>query len=144
MTVTLIVPGRAVGKGRPRSTKSGRMYTPAGTVKAEGDVRAAWYAAGQPRIDGRPPLQVLIISAHRRPENHWRVNGSLSAAGERSQMPVRRPDIDNQIKLVLDSLNGAAYEDDVQVVSIKAVKRWAAPMEAEHVRVEVSEFRMAA
>jgi len=41
-------------------------------------------------------------------------------------------------------MNGAAYEDDVQVVSAKVVKRWAAPMEAEHVRVEVSEFRMAA
>lgn len=36
---------------------------------------------------------------------------------------VVRPDADNVAKLVLDALNGAAWEDDTQVVSLSVVKR---------------------
>ena len=34
-----------------------------------------------------------------------------------------RPDLDNLLKLVLDSLNGVAYVDDAQVVESHATKR---------------------
>lgn len=34
-----------------------------------------------------------------------------------------RADVDNLVKTVLDGLNGAAFEDDRQVVNIKAFKR---------------------
>lgn len=33
-----------------------------------------------------------------------------------------KPDIDNVIKLVLDALNGVAYDDDAQVVSVTGLK----------------------
>lgn len=36
-----------------------------------------------------------------------------------------KADIDNLIKLVLDSLNGHAYIDDTQVVSLRASKKYA-------------------
>jgi Holliday junction resolvase RusA-like endonuclease len=35
---------------------------------------------------------------------------------------VRKPDIDNAIKLVMDGLNGVAWADDAQVTSVSAVK----------------------
>lgn len=37
---------------------------------------------------------------------------------------VARTDLDNLVKLVLDSINEYAYEDDRQVVSVKAVKEY--------------------
>jgi Holliday junction resolvase RusA-like endonuclease len=39
-------------------------------------------------------------------------------------MPVLTPDIDNIIKIILDGLNGAAYQDDKQVVAVVARKRY--------------------
>ena len=40
-------------------------------------------------------------------------------------MPLKKPDIDNCIKVILDSLNGIAYKDDSQVVSLKIEKYYA-------------------
>ena len=37
-------------------------------------------------------------------------------------MPKRKPDIDNVLKVVLDSLNGIAYKDDAQVVMVSGKK----------------------
>jgi len=139
VTITLIIPGKPTGKGRPRATRQGRVYTPAGTVQAEGDVRAAWYAAGCPKIEGRVPIKVLAVAALRRPQAHWKTDGSMSKAGQRLPNPLGRVDVDNLLKLQLDSLSGCAYEDDALVVDGRAVKRWAAPMEREHVRLELSE-----
>jgi Holliday junction resolvase RusA-like endonuclease len=34
-----------------------------------------------------------------------------------------RGDLDNYVKSLLDGLNGVAYEDDKQVVNLKAFKR---------------------
>ena len=36
-----------------------------------------------------------------------------------------KPDLDNIAKIVLDSLNGLAYKDDRQVVSLKIEKHYA-------------------
>ena len=37
---------------------------------------------------------------------------------------IKTGDIDNNIKAILDAFNGVLYDDDNQVVSVKAVKRW--------------------
>ena len=39
--------------------------------------------------------------------------------------PTKKPDLDNIAKIVLDSLNGLAYKDDSQVVSLKIEKYYA-------------------
>lgn len=36
--------------------------------------------------------------------------------------PTKRPDADNVLKAVADSLNGLAYHDDAQIVEMKATK----------------------
>ena len=66
---------------------------------------------------------------------------SLSKAGLALPYPLKKPDTDNLLKLQMDGLNGCAYDDDVLVVDARAVKRWAAPQEIEHVRVEVEEVQ---
>ena len=40
--------------------------------------------------------------------------------------PTRKPDCDNIAKIICDALNGVAYRDDAQIVSITIEKRYAA------------------
>ena len=37
-------------------------------------------------------------------------------------LPTKKPDVDNIIKIILDSLNGLAYKDDVQIVACTCQK----------------------
>jgi len=38
--------------------------------------------------------------------------------------PTNKPDLDNIAKIILDSLNGIAYKDDSQVVSLTVIKHY--------------------
>lgn len=69
---------------------------------------------------------VLGVRAYRqRPKTHYKRSGSLSALGARSVHPIKRPDLDNIVKLVMDGLNGVAFHDDSQVIEIHAFSEWA-------------------
>jgi Holliday junction resolvase RusA-like endonuclease len=120
--VRLVIPGAPVGKARPRVTSHG-TFTPPKTKRAEADVRAVWREHGGLRLpDG--PIVAHMHSYVERPAGHFTTKGKLSAAGRRAPFPVRKPDLDNAIKLILDSLNGLAYRDDAQVVEIHARRLW--------------------
>ena len=135
--VVLVIPGPVTGKGRPKFVKAtGRTYTDAKTTLAENRIYLAWQDAGSPRLpDGPLWMRVEVLLA--RPQGHWRRDGTLSAAGERSQMPTKRPDLDNILKLASDALNGCAYRDDAQLVEVHGVKRWCNPGEDEQTRVHI-------
>lgn len=136
-TIVLRVDGEPKGKGRPRfSRASGRAFTPGATVRAENRVQLAWLDAGRPRLDG--PLHLALEVVVERPQAHWRRSGSLSAAGERAPLPVRKPDVDNALKLTMDALNGCAYRDDVDVVQARVVRRWANPGEHAHALITLT------
>ncbi|WP_078345061.1 RusA family crossover junction endodeoxyribonuclease [Mycobacteroides chelonae] len=97
-----IVPGEPVSKARPRfGVRRGRIvtYSDPAMVAAERKVAAAYRAAALP---GPPHSGEVMLRA-------------TFYCGTR-----RRKDLDNMIKLVSDALNGVAYEDDSQVVSIAA------------------------
>lgn len=38
--------------------------------------------------------------------------------------PLKKPDIDNIAKVILDALNGAAYYDDTQVIKLEVLKSY--------------------
>ena len=52
-------------------------------------------------------------------------------------LPLKKPDIDNVIKVVCDALNGVAYHDDTQVVMVNVKKVYSA---IEGVDVTVEEY----
>jgi Holliday junction resolvase RusA-like endonuclease len=136
-TIVLTIPGPPRGKGRPRFVRAtGRTYTPAETKQAEGEVLGEWVLDGEHRIDG--PVVVRIDAAMQRPDAHWRVDGTLSAAGLRASYPIRKPDVDNIFKLITDALSGHAFGDDALIVEGRCVKRWAAAHERAHVTVEIA------
>lgn len=49
------------------------------------------------------------------------------------EVPTKKPDIDNIVKGIMDSLNGVIYHDDKQVIQLVAFKAY-----AEKPRVEVT------
>ena len=135
--ITLRVPGPVRGKGRPRfNRRTGRVYTDRLTKLAEARVRRAWEDAGSPRVDG--PVELEVTAVLGRPGSHLKRDGTLSAAGKRSQWPTKTPDLDNAIKVPLDALNRLAFTDDAQVVLLHATKRWSTPSEPEHLQVTIA------
>lgn len=41
---------------------------------------------------------------------------------ERNILPLKKPDMDNIVKVVADALNGVAYHDDTQIALLSASK----------------------
>ena len=51
--------------------------------------------------------------------------------------PTKKPDADNIGKVVLDALNGIAYEDDKQVIELRVSKQYSE--EREGLRITIGE-----
>ena len=111
MTVKFIVPGRPVGKGRPRVTRYG-TYTPEKTKKYEELVRQCWREQSGQSFSGGIPLVARINAHFPIPKGT-----SKKKAAEMVGKPyLHKPDADNVAKGILDALNGKAYPDDGQVM----------------------------
>lgn len=139
MSVRLEIPGPPVGKGRPRIDTRGdrpRTFTPKETEVAEKRIQLEWMRIGRPEL-GPGPIMLKVELAVARPKRHVLADGTLSGPASRELWPIRKPDLDNAVKLCLDALNGLAFVDDSQVVSMSAWRRWARPEEAPHTLIEL-------
>ena len=72
------------------------------------------------------PLKVNLVFFMPRPYSHFvgrtRRVQYLKAEFANTLAHVKRPDLDNMIKFVMDSLHGIAYSDDCQVFKLTATK----------------------
>jgi Holliday junction resolvase RusA-like endonuclease len=126
--ISFTVPGEPRGKGRPRATRMGnniRLYTDAKTAAYENLVALACQQVMQ--ATGKTPLQgalgLSVIAYVGIPKSTSKSNRqSMIAALIR---PAKKPDLDNIVKAVLDGLNGVAFPDDAQIVTIMAEKMYA-------------------
>lgn len=122
--IALELTGKPEGKGRARVGRGGVVFTPQATRLAEGRIIEAWKDAGQPRLEG--PIALTLVLKVARPKSHFTAKGELNTEGKRKPWPTgKKPDLDNALKLVMDALNGRAYRDDVDVVSVSASRLWA-------------------
>jgi Holliday junction resolvase RusA-like endonuclease len=117
------VSGEPKGKGRPRVTtrKMGDTYrsiayTPKETASYENWVKCCFMQAKQKRIDGNVPLIANITAYYGIPKSTSRKMADAMLSEE--VLPTKKPDCDNIIKIILDSLNGIAYDDDKQIVQV--------------------------
>ena len=108
-----------VAKARPRWS-NGRVYTPTKTVSAENMIRKCWKDAGGEMIHG--PVAVSISFLLATPKAWSKAKKEL--AQEHEILPLKKPDVDNLVKTVLDALNGLAYEDDKQICELHAYKTY--------------------
>ena len=104
---------RFAGSGAKRFVQT---YTPAKTRDSEADIKAAirkrWEDEGAEEFAADVPLSVTATFTITKPpsvpkKRHW---------------PVKKPDLDNYMKLLLDALNKFAFPDDGQVVQIACGK----------------------
>ncbi|OZY58603.1 hypothetical protein CJF39_15165 [Pseudomonas lundensis] len=123
--VSFVVPGEAVGKGRPRVSTIGghaRMFTPQKTANYETLIAMAAQQAmaGRELIDGPVLVEMKILVSV---AASWSKKKTAEAlAGD--VMPTKKPDADNVLKAICDGINGIVFKDDVQVVNVSLSKRF--------------------
>ena len=108
------------GKQRVRVTRSGHAYTPNDTTTYEGMVRAEYV---QQVGDVKPFLgevEVTIWAYFEIPKSWSKKKQALAKACD--LRPTKKPDGDNIGKMICDALNGLAYKDDAQVVTLRVHK----------------------
>lgn len=121
MGLVFEVPGEPRGKGRPRFTKDGHAYTDSETMAYEKKIMAYYrQALGSFRWPDSAVIAVDVTAVYPIPKSATKA--SLAAIQAGRILPKRKPDIDNVLKVVLDSLNGYAYKDDAQVVMVSGKK----------------------
>lgn len=118
---TITIHGDLHGKGRPRfDPRSGRAYTPDDTRRYENEIQAAWMLAKGEKMEG--PIEIDIFAYQKLPKRATKAD--REAAEKNILRPLRTPDVDNIAKVVMDALNGYAYDDDAQVVRLFVSKRY--------------------
>lgn len=149
MEVRFTVPGEPAGKGRPQTKvmysakgftdkKTGKTrntlvnnVTPKKTVIYENLVRTE-YCNAYPefRFADDAMLDMRIMAYYSIPKSKSKkIKASMLANEIR---PTKKPDMDNVVKIIADSLNQVAYRDDTQIVDCQCRKFY-----SETPRVEV-------
>ena len=111
---TFVVDQRPTVKGRPRLGRRGRVFTPARTLQAEAYVAETYTKLRGPFYDG----PVMIEAIFRATETEVTITPINS-----DHTSKLRGDTDNYLKLLLDGLNGIAFEDDRCVMIVRGEKR---------------------
>jgi len=113
--------GEPVAKGRPKISSFGgfaRAYTPKKTRMAEADIRAQLMPQlpeGWNAMEG--PVSMTAIFYRTRPKS----------TSKRLNYPITKPDLDNLLKLLTDSLSGIIFKDDAQIILLTAWKQFGEP-----------------
>ena len=137
--VRFTVLGQPQGKGRAKASSWGgkiRMRTPEKTVLYENWVReSALMEMPSDFIPFTGQLLATVDMYYQIPKSgskkvhEGRLNGIIK--------PTTKPDLDNVMKAIFDSLNGIVYKDDSQIVRVVAEKHY-----SDTPRVEVTIIEM--
>ena len=118
------IPGKVIGKGRPRlNSYTGVVYTPTRTKDYESLVEQ-YFLLKYPRfkaLEGR--IKVSIIAYFSIPKTTKKAD--INEMLENNISPTKKPDIDNIVKSILDSMNKFAFKDDNQITKLEVEKKYA-------------------
>ena len=116
------IPGEPKAKARPRVTRSGIAFTPKGTVLYENLVRTSFQQSYPDHVPIDREVEAIITAYFSIPKSVSNKKSELMDFGLIN--PTKKPDLDNIAKAILDSLNGIAYKDDSQIVSMVVSKKY--------------------
>jgi Holliday junction resolvase RusA-like endonuclease len=116
------IPGIPAAKGRPRFARRGdsvSTYKPAKTTSYENLVKLCYTAKAiglKPHEGGVKMSIACLFPIPKSTSKKQRLEIGCHPAY------LKKPDVDNLIKIILDALNGIAYRDDKQVYSVTCKK----------------------
>lgn len=116
------VQGEPKAKARPRVTCSGIAYTPKNTILYENLVRTSFQQSYPGHVPVDCEVEAIITAYFSIPKSASQRKKELMGFGLIN--PTKKPDLDNIAKAILDSLNGIAYKDDSQIVSMVVSKKY--------------------
>lgn len=120
---TFTIEGEPRGKGRPRFRNTGKFvqtYTDAKTKNYESLVMDAASNAMGTTEPLETPVSVYLYIRLPIPKSYPKKRQEACLSG--SELPSKKPDIDNIAKSVCDGMNGIVFKDDCQIVQINAKK----------------------
>ena len=123
-SLTFVVYGLAAPQGSKRSLGNGILVESSKAVKPwRQDVKHAALACLPPDWDPTTPMSLSIVFRFKRPQ------GQIGKRGLKPSAPLhctsaRAGDIDKLQRSTLDALTGVAFDDDRQVVTVNASKRY--------------------
>lgn len=132
MQVSFTILGEPKGKGRPRfNTRTGHAITPKDTVNYETLVHMEYLSQCKgEKFRDDAMLDMRIKAYYSIPKSASKKKHAAMVAG--IIRPTKKPDMDNVVKIIADSLNKVAYRDDTQIVDCQCRKFY-----SENPRVEV-------
>lgn len=132
MEVKFTILGEPKGKGRPRFCRNtGHAITPKDTVNYETLVHMEYVAQCEEfRFPDDAMLDMRIRAYYSIPKSVSKKKRAAMITGE--IRPTKKPDMDNVVKIIADSLNQVAYRDDTQIVDCQCRKFY-----SDNPRVEV-------
>lgn len=116
------IPGEPKGKARPIVTKRGQAFTPKGTVIYENLVKTCFTEKYPNHIPFEGEVQAHIVARFSIPKSFSKKK--REEAINEYIAPLKKPDVDNITKCILDSLNGIAYVDDSHVSYVSVEKAY--------------------
>lgn len=129
----IIVEGKIKGKARPR-VFNGHAVTPKDTVNYENWVRINYKEQCGKYLEGA--IKAKIIAYYKIPKSYTKTK--RLACKQNIILPTKKPDVDNIAKIILDSLNKIAFDDDSQIAYLSVLKKWTE--EQERVEFELEEI----
>ena len=130
------VPGKVIGKGRPRlNSYTGIVYTPTKTKDYETLIEQ-YFLLKYPKfkmLEGRIKVSIIAYFSIPKATKKSDINEML----DNNISPTKKPDIDNIVKAVLDSMNKFAFKDDNQITKLEVEKKYA---QEDKVYVKIEEY----
>ena len=118
-------------KRRPRIKRNGQSYDPKENQREKRAMVAAFNAQCGSVVPFEGAVSVKVNNYRRMPKNRPK-----KVLRERD---TYKPDADNIAKAVLDAMNGLAFVDDSQVVSLSVTKHDRTHRDGDMVAVEIEE-----
>ena len=134
------VPGKPQGKARAKTFYTNgvtRTVTPEKTVLYENFIKDRYLQeAGGFFLETGTPVELRIVARFLPPTSASKIVKHQMLSGK--ILPLKKPDVDNIVKVVADSLNGIAYHDDKQIAFAAAKKAYSA---VEGLDITVGEYK---
>ena len=128
--VTFDVPGKPQGIARARTFYNKNVghstsYTPEKDLLYENFIKNQYLnSSGDTFFERGTPVTLHIVARFLPPQSKSKKVKQQMLDGQ--ILPLKKPDMDNIVKVVADALNGVAYHDDTQIVCVMAKKVYSA------------------